>query len=91
MANVAIAGGRQFNPEYIVNINAGGIVLFQVLVSFLMARFHRFTTMIVGMVIAAVGVAMSALAGGTMIGPVGGLLLIVIIGIVDDIEVSAAT
>lgn len=64
MASAAIAAGRQFNPEYIVNINAGGIVLFQVLVSFLMARFHRFTTMIVGMIVAAAGIGMSFLAGG---------------------------
>jgi len=55
---------RQVNPEYIVNIDAGAIVLFQVLISFLMAKFHRFTTMIVGMVIAAVGVGLPAIAGG---------------------------
>ncbi|RKZ15271.1 MFS transporter [bacterium] len=64
MAAAAIDAGRQFNPEYIVNINAGGIVIFQVLVSFLMGRFHRFTTMIVGMTVAAVGIGMSFLAGG---------------------------
>ena len=60
----AIIEGRQVNPEFIVNINAGAIVLFQVLVSFLMARFHRFTTMIVGMVIASVGIGFSTFAGG---------------------------
>ena len=50
-----IIEGRQINPEFIVNINAGAIVLFQVLISFMMGRFHRFTTMIVGMMIAAIG------------------------------------
>jgi hypothetical protein len=74
--------GRQVNPEHIVNFDAGAIILLQVLISFLMARFHRFTTMIIGMVVAAVGIAASGLAGGTSIGPVGGLLIVVIAGIV---------
>jgi len=74
--------GRQVNPEHIVNIDALSIVLLQVLISYLMARFHRFTTMIVGMVVAAVGVGLPAIAGGTMIGPLGGLLIVVIVGIV---------
>ena len=30
VANQIIIAGRQVNPEYIVNINAGAIVLFQV-------------------------------------------------------------
>lgn len=77
-----IDAGRQVNPEHIINIDALAIVLLQVLVSYLMARFHRFTTMIVGMVVAAVGIGLSAAAGGTMIGPVGGLLIVVIVGIV---------
>ncbi|MFH0946249.1 MAG: MFS transporter, partial [Planctomycetota bacterium] len=74
--------GRQVQPEHIVNFDAGAIVLLQVLISFLMAKFHRFTTMIVGMFIAAVGVGLSMLAGGTMLGPVGGLLIVVIGGII---------
>lgn len=73
--------GRQVNPEHIVNFDAGAIIVLQVLISFLMARFHRFTTMIVGMVVAAVGIGLSALAGGTAIGPVGGMLVVVIAGI----------
>ncbi|TWT42071.1 Di-/tripeptide transporter [Phycisphaerae bacterium RAS1] len=74
--------GRQVNPEHLVNIDALAIVLLQVLVSFVMGRFHQFTTMIVGMVIAAVGIGLSAVAGGTMIGPLGGSLLVVIAGLV---------
>ncbi len=72
---------RQVNPEFIVNINAGAIVLFQVLISFLMARFHRFTTMIIGMVVAAVGIGFSMFAGtGGMIG-IGGSIWIVALGL----------
>ncbi len=74
--------GRQVNAEHIVNFDAGAIILLQVLVSFLMAKFHQFTTMIVGMVIAAVGIGLSAAAGGTMIGPAGGIFLVVAVGIV---------
>jgi dipeptide/tripeptide permease len=73
--------GRQMNPEFIVNVNALGIVLFQVLVSFLMARFHRFTTMIVGMIVAAVGIGFSTIAGGEGMIGVGGLVWIVAGGI----------
>lgn len=79
--NQIIILGRQMNPEFIVNINALGIVLFQVLVSFLMARFHRFTTMIVGMIVAAVGIGFSFFAGGVGMIGVGGLVWIVAAGI----------
>jgi MFS family permease len=73
--------GRQVNPEFIINIGAGSIIVLQVLISFLMARFHRFTTMIAGMVIAAVGIALAAFTGsGGMIG-VGGSIWIVAISI----------
>jgi dipeptide/tripeptide permease len=81
MASEAIANGRQFNPEYIVNINAGGIVLFQVLVSFLMARFHRFTTMIVGMIVAAAGIGMSFFAGGAGMTGIGASVWLVALGL----------
>jgi dipeptide/tripeptide permease len=72
---------RQVNPEFIVNIDAGAIVLFQVLISFLMARFHRFTTMITGMVIAAVGIGLSAFSGTAGMVGVGGSIWIVAAGL----------
>jgi len=76
-----IVAARQINPEFIINIGAGSIVLFQVLVSFLMARFHRFTTMIAGMVIAAVGIGLSAFAGGVGMVGVGSSIWIVATGL----------
>lgn len=80
-AAIAIDFGRQFNPEYIVNLNALGIVCFQVLVSFAIARFHQFTGMILGMIVAAVGIGFSALAGDNgLLGP-GGSAWIVCLGI----------
>jgi MFS family permease len=77
-----IAQGRQVNPEYIVNFDAFAIMVFQVFISFMMGRFHRFTTIIVGMVIAAVGLALPALAGDTGMVGVGGSIAIVILAIV---------
>jgi len=81
LTSAVIAAGRQVNPEYVINVDAGAIILFQVLISFLMARFRRFTTMITGMVFAAVGLALPALAGdGGMTGP-GGSIWVVLAGI----------
>jgi hypothetical protein len=74
--------GRQVNPEHIVNIVALSIVLLQVLVSFSMARFHRFTVMIVGMLVCAIGMTLWGAADGTMIGAIGGLIAVIVVGIV---------
>jgi hypothetical protein len=81
MANRAIGVGRQFNPEFIVNIDALAIILFQVLISFLMGRFHRFSTIISGMIVAGAGITLWAFAGDSgMIGK-GGSVWIVALGI----------
>ncbi len=72
---------RQFNPEFIVNINALGIVLFQVIVSFLISRFHQFTGMILGMIVAAVGIGFAAVAGDHGFFGAGGIGLLVCLGI----------
>jgi len=81
LADRVMIGNRQVNPEFIVNIDAGAIVLFQVLISFMMARFHRFTTMITGMVIAAVGIGLSAFAGTQGMVGLGGSVWIVALGL----------
>lgn len=41
----------QINPEYLVNIDAGAIIIFQVVVSVLVARMQPFTTIFWGVVI----------------------------------------
>jgi dipeptide/tripeptide permease len=81
LTNQIMIGTRQVNPEFIVNIDAGAIVIFQVLISFLMAKFHRFTTMIVGMIVAAVGIALSAFAGTQGMIGLGGSVWIVALGL----------
>jgi len=51
---------RQVNPEYIINVDAGAIVVFQVLVSYLIGFIAPLTAMVIGIVIAAIGIGMAA-------------------------------
>ena len=50
--SMAVPG--QMNPEYIININAGAIIFFQVLVSWLVTRLKPFTTIFWGVLITVV-------------------------------------
>lgn len=43
----------QINPEYLVNIDAGAIILLQLLISWIVARFKTFFTLVVGTFVAA--------------------------------------
>ncbi len=47
----------QINPEYIININAGAIIFFQVAVSYFVARLKPFTTIFWGTMITVVSFA----------------------------------
>ncbi|MBU1706650.1 MFS transporter, partial [bacterium] len=51
---------RQVNPEYIINFDAGAIVIFQVLVSFIIGGIPPLSAMVIGIVVAGVGIGMSA-------------------------------
>lgn len=53
---------RQVNPEYIVNVDAGSIVLFQILVSWVIQRWKPFPVLIVGTIVAGTGIALNSLA-----------------------------
>ncbi len=53
---------RQVNPEYIVNIDAGSIVIFQVLVSWIIQRWSPFPVLVVGTIVAGIGIAMGSIA-----------------------------
>ncbi len=66
-----IITARQVNPEYIINIDALAIILFQVFVSFIMARMHQFKAMILGMLVAAVGIGLPFFAGAEGVVGVG--------------------
>jgi MFS family permease len=49
------ANGGQVNPEWIVNVDAGSIILLVLLVSYISGKFRHISAMIVGMFIACVG------------------------------------
>ncbi len=53
---------RQVNPEYLVNIDAGAIVLFQVLVSWIIQRWKPFPVLVVGTIVAGTGIALNSIA-----------------------------
>jgi dipeptide/tripeptide permease len=51
---------RQVHPEYMVNFDAGAIVVFQVLISFLIGFLPPLTAMVIGILVAAIGIGMCA-------------------------------
>ncbi|MBU0691302.1 MFS transporter [bacterium] len=51
---------RQVNPEYIINVDAGAIVVFQVLVSWAIGFFPPLSVMVVGIIVSSIGIGMSA-------------------------------
>ena len=59
----SMATAGQINPEYIININAGSIIFFQVLVSYLVTRLKPFTTIFYGTLITVIS--FSVLIWGT--------------------------
>lgn len=50
----SMAAEGQVNPEYMINFNAGAIIVFQVLVSYLVTRLKAFTTIFWGVLITVV-------------------------------------
>lgn len=58
-----INSGAQVNPEYIINVDAGSIILFQVVLSWAISRMRDFNVMIFGTVLTGVGFALAALTG----------------------------
>jgi dipeptide/tripeptide permease len=55
-----IRAGHQVNPEYLIKFDAASIVCFQLLISYLVAKWDPFKSMIIGVAIAALGIAASA-------------------------------
>jgi len=60
LANELIAVGKQVNPEYLIKFDAGAIVVFQLLVSFIIARWNPFTSMVGGIIVASIGIGATA-------------------------------
>jgi len=61
----ALTENGQIKPEMIVNIDAGSIILFQLLVSLVVKRLNPFATMVGGVLVGAAGLSMSALGGAS--------------------------
>jgi len=55
-----IESGGQVNPEYIINVDAGSIIIFQVVVSWAISRMRTFHVMILGTLLLSIGFSLSA-------------------------------
>ncbi len=53
------AGGGQFNPEWIVNFDAGFIIVFVLLISYITGKFRPISSMVFGMSVACLGLVMA--------------------------------
>ena len=60
IANRLITTCRQVNPEYIIKFDAASIVVFQLLVSYVIARWNPFTSMVSGIIVSSIGLAAAA-------------------------------
>lgn len=56
LASIMSGGGDSVNPEWLINIDAGAIVLLQALVSFFVLKMRHVSAMIRGFIIAAIGI-----------------------------------
>jgi POT family proton-dependent oligopeptide transporter len=62
LATTWAANYRQVNPEYIVNLDAGAIIIFQILVSYVIQRWKPFPVLVVGTIVAGTGIALGSVA-----------------------------
>lgn len=60
MAQQLIDMGRQVNPEYLIKFDAASIVCFQLLVSFIIAKWNPMNSMILGIIIGSIGIGITA-------------------------------
>ncbi len=59
---------RQVNPEYIINLDAGSIVIFQILVSSIIDRWKPFPVLVVGTIVAGIGIGIGGISHGIVLG-----------------------
>lgn len=60
MAQQLIQIGHQVNPEYLIKFDAASIVVFQLLVSWVIARWRPFNAMVGGIIMASIGLSLAA-------------------------------
>ncbi len=63
LANVMSGGGDSVNPEMLINIDAGAIIVFQLIVSYFVLKIRHVSAMITGFTIAAIGIGITFYTG----------------------------
>jgi len=63
LANIMSGGGDSVNPEMLINLDAGSIILFQLIVSYFVLRMRHVSAMITGFVVAAIGIGITFYTG----------------------------
>ncbi|SDE52035.1 MFS transporter [Riemerella columbipharyngis] len=59
LANIMSGDGNSVNPEMMINIDAGAIVVFQILISMLVTNTRHVTAMIRGFIVAIIGIGLT--------------------------------
>lgn len=63
LASFMSGGGDSVNPEMLINIDAGSIILFQLLVSYFVLKMRHVSAMITGFIIASIGIGITFYTG----------------------------
>jgi len=63
LAKTMSGGGDSVNPEWLINIDAGAIVLLQILVSYYVMKMRHVSAMITGFIIASIGIGITFYTG----------------------------
>ncbi len=63
LASFMSGGGKSINPEMLINIDAGAIILLQMLVSYFVLKMRHVSAMITGFIIAAIGIGLTFYTG----------------------------
>ena len=63
LASFMSGGGTSVNPEMLINIDAGAIIVFQLLVSYFVLKMRHVSAMITGFIIASIGIGFTFYTG----------------------------
>ena len=63
LASFMSGGGDSVNPEMLINLDAGAIILFQLIVSYFVLKMRHVSAMITGFIIAAIGIGITFYTG----------------------------
>ncbi|MCK5815791.1 MAG: MFS transporter, partial [Flavobacteriaceae bacterium] len=63
LASFMSGGGDSINPEMLINLDAGAIILFQLIVSYFVLKMRHVSAMITGFIIAAIGIGITFYTG----------------------------